>query len=359
MSMSRRDMTFWLAAARFGLFVAASLSVTYALVMIMGGFSGGDRTEYKALFTSASSLAAGDDVRVAGIESGRVSKVEIHNNNQALVTFTLDSDVKFTTNSTLSVRFLNLIGDRYLSVADGAAAGAPAQPAKSTIGTDRTEPALNLTELFNGFQPLFAALSPKDVNELSMNIVQVLQGEGGTIQSLMANTASLTNSLADRDELIGQVITNLNELTGTLDSRHQELGDLITGLDSWFGDLAKDRTTIGDSLQGISDLSTSLADLLTQSRPLLKADVAELRRVLTILNKPENKALLDDTLKRLPVMLSKQTRIGVYGSWYNYYLCEFRGGIVLPDEFMAWVPEEVKPMMTEFTMYAKAERCKK
>ena len=39
--------------------------------------------------------------------------------------------------------------------------------------------------LFNGFQPLFEALSPDDVNQLSGEIIQVLQGEGGTVDSLL------------------------------------------------------------------------------------------------------------------------------------------------------------------------------
>ena len=89
-------------------------------------------------------------------------------------------------------------------------------PSGGTIPVSRTKPALNLTELFNGFQPLFQALTPTEVNQLSMNIVKVLQGEGGTVGSLMSNTASLTNALADRDELIGRVIDNLSAMLKTV-----------------------------------------------------------------------------------------------------------------------------------------------
>ncbi len=82
--------------------------------------------------------------------------------------------------------------------------------------------------LFNGFQPLFQALNPEQVNELSMNLVQVLQGEGGTVQGLLAKTASLTNTLADRDQLIGQVVTNLGQTLDTVDQRHQQLNTLVS-----------------------------------------------------------------------------------------------------------------------------------
>lgn len=356
MAMSRRDVEFWSAAIKFGIFSLVSVVVTYGLFVVMGGFGQGDRTGYQAVFTSASSLTEGDDVRVAGIIVGRVTDVEIHENAQALVGFEVDKDVPVTQRSELSVRFLNLIGDRYLSLTDGEEA-APRQDPDAAIGSDRTTPALNLTELFNGFQPLFAALNPDDVNELSLNIVQVLQGESGTVQSLLANTSSLTNSLADRDVLIGQVIDNLNELMGTVDGRRQELNDLVVSLEGWFGDLAEDKDTIGDSLESVSDLSASVEDLLTQSRPLIEADVLELRRVLEILNEPENKDYLDEVLIKLPDMLSKQTRIGIYGSWYNYYLCQFRGGIVLPDLLMSQIPAEFQELMSDFTITSTAPRC--
>jgi phospholipid/cholesterol/gamma-HCH transport system substrate-binding protein len=354
--VNRRDTVFALAAIRLTIFVIVSLLVTGMLVAIMGGFGLGSQKEYKAVFSSASELEAGDDVRIAGVIVGQVKDVEIHRRTQALVTFKVKKDVPVTQRTEANIRFLNLIGDRYMSLVQGTE-GAPRLDEGATIPVNRTEPSLNLTELFAGFQPLFSALRPEDVNQLSLNLVRVLQGEGGTVQELLANTASLTNSLADRDELIGEVITNLSTLMGTVDDHHQELDDLLVNMKSWFGDLSKDRQEIGGSLESIADVTQEVADLLTESRPLLKEDIAQLRRLFTILVKPENQKVLDETLDKLPGMLAKQTRIGVYGSWYNYYLCEFQGGIVLPSAIMDALPDVAQTYMKEFTMVSRAERC--
>ena len=270
---SSRDAVFAAASIRMAIFTAASLIVTGALVMIMGNLGGGDQTTYKALFSSASELVPGSSVRVAGVQVGRVTDVEFHGESNALVTFKIDSGVPLTQESRASVRFLNLVGDRYMTLEAGEGGGPRLAP-DATIPLSRTTPALNLTALFNGFQPLFQALRPEDVNKLALNLVKVLQGEGGTIQEMLASTASLTNTLADRDELFGDVITNLNALMVTVDDRHQELTDLIKALRAWFGDLAEDRKDIGGSLESISDLSETMADLLTRSRPLIKKDVA-------------------------------------------------------------------------------------
>ena len=353
---SSRNVTFTLAAIRLGIFVVVSLAVTGLLVAIMGNFGFGAQKEYKAVFASASELTKGNQVRIAGVVVGKVTEVEIYRRDQAMVTFKIDEDVPLTRDSRANIRFLNLIGDRYMSLSEGKEGASRLAPG-ATIPLDRTTPSLNLTALFNGFQPLFAALNPEDVNKLSLNLVRVLQGEGGTVRELLANTASLTNSLADRDQLIGEVIANLTALMTTVDDHHQELDELIINLKSWFGDLAKDRKVIGSSLKNISEVTETVADLLTRSRPLIKEDVAQLRRLFTILSKPQNKEYLDMTLELLPKMLEKQTRIGLFGSWYNYYLCEFQGGVVLPTELMNLLPPDAQESMSNFKMYSNAERC--
>lgn len=327
--MSRNSTTI-AAGIKLGIFTVVSLLVTGLLAAIMGNVGFGAGTTYRAVFSTASMLEKGDDVRVAGVSVGEVKKVEHHDRSQALVTFRVKADVPLTTSSRAEIRFLNLVGDRYLALEEGSDRSArPLEPG-GTLPIAQTRPALDLTTLFNGFQPLFQALNPKQVNDLSLNLVQVLQGEGGTVQGLLRKTASLTNTLADRDRLIGRVVDNLGQTLTTIDSRHRQLNDLVIGLKGWMTDLARDRSTIGSSLESISDLTVVVADLLRQGRPLIKADVAKLRRLAHLLNKKESRAQVVEMLDRLPESMSDQTRTGTYGSWYNYYVCGFSGRITLP-----------------------------
>jgi phospholipid/cholesterol/gamma-HCH transport system substrate-binding protein len=376
---NRRNSVTIAAGVKLLIFTLTSILVTGLLAAIMGNFGFGDSTEYKAVFSNASMLEKGDDVRVAGVSVGEVKKVEHYKRNQALVTFKVKSDVPMTTTSRAEVRFLNLVGDRYLALEagddDGAAlpdglddgiGGITADPpatgsklkAGATIPVTQTSPALDLTALFNGFQPLFQALQPKQVNELSMNLVQVLQGEGGTVQELMANTASLTNSLADRDQLIGDVVNNLTTTLTTVDSRHQELNTLVSELQRWMGDLARDRNTIGSSLDNISDLTVVVADLLREGRPLLKDDVVKLKKLSKLLNKPQNQQQITELLDRLPESMTDQTRTGTYGSWYNYYVCGFSGRITLPGN-LGDIPglQQVLEGLGDLNFHSSAPRC--
>lgn len=331
--MSRRRQTV-IAATKLGVFSVVALVVTGVLVAIMGRFGSGEAEEYSAVFASASLLQEGDDVRVAGVVLGKVQEVEVFQDSRARVRFTVATDLPLTTASRVEIRYLNLVGDRYVTVVRGEPGAAPLKPG-GTIPITNTSPALNLTALYNGFAPLFSALEPQDINQLSLNLVKVLQGEGGTLEGLMRYTASLTNAIADRDELVGQVITNLDELLETVDGRHQELTTLIQELRRWVGGLAEDRVRIGRSIVNISDMTRVMADLITEARVPLKRDVAQLRRLATQLDQPDTRAVLRKIMDNLPEMLADQTRTGTYGSWYSYYLCGASMNIKLPEEISA------------------------
>ncbi|MDN4163028.1 MCE family protein [Nocardioides abyssi] len=353
--MSTRNTTTILAAVKLGIFTVVSVLVTGLLAVIMGNIGFGDKRTVHAEFTSASMLQEGDDVRIAGIPVGEVKEIELHERSRAMVTFSVAADVPLTTTSRAEIRYLNVVGDRYLALEEGPRGGERLDD-DATMPVSRTEPALDLTALYNGFQPLFSALDPAAVNELSQNIIDVLQGESGTVQGLLARTASLTNTLADRDELIGEVITNLDELLGTVDRRRTQLSELVTGLEEWMGNLAEDRDVIGTSVQNLSELTDTVADLLTRARPLLAEDVRGLRRLVRTLSKQENLEVLTTLLDRLPEAMTDQTRIGTYGSWYNYYLCDFEGSIKLPKILgidLGWLEDA----LNDLSFHSTAPRC--
>ncbi|MCD4526032.1 MCE family protein [Nocardioides sp. cx-173] len=358
--MSRNSVTI-ASGVKLAIFTVVSILVTGLLAAIMGNIGFGAGREYQAVFTTASMLEKGDDVRVAGVSVGEVKKVEHFERNHALVTFRVKADVPLTTASRAEIRFLNLVGDRYLALEEGADSEADALGDGERLPIDQTSPALDLTTLFNGFKPLFQALRPEQVNELTMNLIQVLQGEGGTISGLLEHTASLTNTLADRDQLIGQVIDNLGTTLETVSSRREQLSELVLELKGWMGDLAADRSVIGSSLGNISDLTVVLADLLREGRPVLKADIAELRQLAALLNKKTNRDQLVELLDRLPESMTDQTRTGTYGSWYSYYICGFSGNITLPELDIPGIPprllNQLLAGLTDIEFHSSAKRC--
>lgn len=313
------------AALRLLAFAVAALAITLTIAATIRPFGTSvDRTAYTALFDSASRLEPGDDVRVAGVAAGKVTGVSVTREGKAEVRFDLDSDLPLTTASRMEVRYLDLAGNRYLAVVGGDGDRAARQGSETVIGTDRTQPALDLDDLLDGFKPLLVALSPEDVNSLTLDIVQTLQGDGSSVRSLIARTASLTTGLAERDELIGSVVTNLNGALGSVADRHDQLEELIGQLRSLAGGLAADRTSVGDALGHIDTLTRLSADLLSRARPSTRADIAALRRIAETLSSPTGRAEIDHALDHLPDKLARLSATATYGSWFNYYVCGVR-----------------------------------
>jgi len=316
-----------------GLKVAAFALLAAVMTLFIAGTirpigDGGTHT-YSAVFTSASSLEAGDQVRVAGVVVGRVSEVGVDDDAHAVVTFTAADDLKLTTGTRAEIRYLNLVGKRYIALQEGAG---DVLPPEGTIALDHTRPALDLDLLFNGFKPLFAALSPDDVNGLAEDIVATLQGEGGTVTDLLRHTARLTNTIADRDAVVGRVIDNLDVVLGTLARRETDLSDLVVQLDRYVSGLAGDRELIGESLVHLDALAGDTAVLLRDVRAPLRTDVASLLDLADQLDRPVPRRTFDRQLRGLPAKLAKATRVASYGSWFNFHVCDAALNIAPPDD---------------------------
>ena len=74
------------------------------------------------------------------------------------------------------------------------------------------------------------------------------------------------------------------------------------------------------------------ADLVDGIREPFVDDIRELRE--TAGNLDENKAELDRALQVLPIKLTKVGRTAIYGSWFNFYLCEYSGQIRIGGQTM-------------------------
>jgi phospholipid/cholesterol/gamma-HCH transport system substrate-binding protein len=301
-------------------FVLVTGLATAVLAVSISNTTVGDTISYAARFTDVTSLNPGDDVRIRGVRVGQVDALSIVDQNLALVRFSVDRAQPLPADVTATIKYRNMVGQRYVALDRGERLSRDLLPANGEIPLDRTHPALDLTDLFNGFKPLFQALSPKDVNELSGEIVQVLQGEGGTVDSLLQHTGSLTTTLANRDQVIGQVIDNLNSVLGNVNSQGDALSTLVSTLQQLVSGLAGDRTAIGDAIQGLADLTGATAGLLDQARQPLKDSISGLGMLAS--NLVTGSADLEQFLVATPEKFDALGRTASYGSWLNFYLCE-------------------------------------
>ncbi|MDG4668065.1 MlaD family protein [Mycobacterium sp. 236(2023)] len=308
---SMRSLTVFVLACLLG-------ALTLVLVFAQVRFEGSDRS-YRAEFTNVSGLSGGNFVRIAGVEVGKVQNISVTRGGTAIVEFAVDDTVILTESTRALVRYDNPIGGRFLELQEGPGGARTLDPGQ-TIALDQTRPALDLDAVIGGFRPLFRAMDPEQVNQLSTQLIQAFQGQGATISSLLSQTAIFTNTLADRDELIGQVITNLNGVLGSLGGQSDQLASAVDSLSQLTGQLSARRDELSTSIAQSNAASSSIADLLVQARPPLKNTVAQTDRVAAIA--VADHEYLDNLLNTLPDAYQRLGRQGLYGDFFNFYLCD-------------------------------------
>lgn len=339
---------------RLLIFMVVTTLATGVLVMTIGNLTLTSSREYNAVFSDATGVVPGDDIRIAGVKVGTVEEVDIVDRSRARVRFTVADTATVSESTHAMIRYRNLVGQRYIALTDEVGDTQRLEEG-ATIPIDRTQPALDLTVLFNGFKPLFQALSPTDLNKLSYEIVQVFQGEGGTLESLLGHTASLTNTLAERDEVISALITNLNDVLDHIGDRDEQLSRLIVNFRTLVSGLKDDREAILASLDQISALSTETAELVTGIEGPFVEDVKQLRRFSD--NLYRNRGELDRALQVLPIKLNKIGRTATYGAFFNFYLCHFEGNVKLPKLPGVTVPGVKGNILTLAEWNTGSERC--
>jgi phospholipid/cholesterol/gamma-HCH transport system substrate-binding protein len=303
---------------KFGVFATVMILLTVFLFFIFGQYRTGSTNGYSALFSDVSRLKPGQTVRVAGVRVGTVNSVSLLPDKKVRVKFDADRGVVLTDGTRAVVRYLNLVNDRYLELVDGPGS-TKVLPTGGEIPIERTAPALDLDLLLGGLKPVTQGLNPQDVNALSASLIQVFQGEGGTLESLLSKTSSFSNALADNGQTVQELIDNLNTVVATVNKDGTKFSGAIDRLERLISGLSQDRDTIGAAITALDDGTASIADLLSRARAPLAGTVDQVSRIAPLLDKDKN--LIDISLKKLPNNYRKLTRLGAYGAWFPYYLC--------------------------------------
>jgi phospholipid/cholesterol/gamma-HCH transport system substrate-binding protein len=307
------------AAWRLAIFLTVCLLGAFTLLTIFAEFRFTEGKTYSAVFTNVSNMRKNSLVRIAGVEVGKVQTITVNRDATVRVDFTADDSVVLTEGSRAVIRYDNLFGDRYLALEEGTGGVKKLNPG-DTIPASRTQPALDLDAVIGGFRPLFRALNPEQVNELSGQLLQAFQGQGPTIGSFLDQAAAVTNTLADRDQLIGQVVDNLNVVLGSLGGQSDKLDKAVTSLSELIGRLSQRKTDISNAVAYTNAAAGSVADLMSQAREPFQKVVHETDRTAGIV--VADHEYVEKIIDTLPDKYRALGRQGMYGDFFSFYLCD-------------------------------------
>jgi phospholipid/cholesterol/gamma-HCH transport system substrate-binding protein len=303
---------------KVSIFTVAMLLVAAGLVVVFGDFRFGPESTYHATFTDVSRLKAGQKVRIAGVPVGSVSSVQLNPDNTIDVKFGIDKQYTLYSSTRAVIRYENLVGDRFLEITSG-----PGElrklPPGGTINSQHTQPALDLDALLGGLRPVLKGLDADKVNTVSSAVIQLLQGQGGALSNVLADTSAFSSALGQRDQLIGDVITNLNTVLGTIDQKSAQFSASVDQLQQLITGLAQNKDTIAGAIPPLASTTTDLTELLKNSRRPLQGILENTRPLATELD--DRKAEVNNDVEQLGEDYLRLSALGAYGSFFNIYFC--------------------------------------
>jgi phospholipid/cholesterol/gamma-HCH transport system substrate-binding protein len=308
---------------KLGAFALVLIMFSIMIIVVFGQLRFDRTTSYSAEFANVSGLRSGQFVRASGVEIGKVSNLELVDNGKRVrVKFEVDRSIPLYQSTTAQIRYLDLIGNRYLELKRGEGDGADKiMSAGGFIPLSRTSPALDLDALIGGFKPVFRALNPDKVNTIASSLITVFQGQGGTINDILEQTAQVTNQLGERDQAIGEVVKNLNKVLDTTVRHRKDFDQTVNNLEVLITGLKDHGDQLASGTANISNGAGTVAELLSEDRALLHKTLNYLDAVQQPL--VDQRTQLNDFLAKVPTALNLIGRgIGSYGDFVNFYSCD-------------------------------------
>lgn len=308
-------------AALVGLvvFLVMATVLTWLVYVTLRRDVRGSTVPYAAMFTDVFGLREGDDVRIAGVRVGRVEGVEL-NGTLAKVSFAVQYDQRLPDSTTASVTYQNIVGQRYLALAQGHSGSGALLPPGGVIPVERTEPSFDIGTLLNGYEPLFAVLDPAQVNNLTQAVIGSLQGDTAAFATLVDQTSTLTKTFTGRDDALDHVIGSLDSVVGSLAAQNKDFEDAIAATRQVVGQFDSRRPELVSSVGKMTEVVRSLSRIAKDVNPsvheLLTREPGYTRHMLNI--EPQ----LAYTGLNTPLFLKGLARMFGEGSYMNAYACD-------------------------------------
>ncbi|CAN5403453.1 virulence factor Mce family protein [soil metagenome] len=294
-------------------YASICLAVLAGLVARIGNvdfFS--DKTSYQAVLPDVTGLLVNDEVKVAGVAVGKVTKISVER-GQAVVTFEVRPSVKLRRSTETGVRWRNVLGQKYLYLYPGTKGAALRSGER--LPADQSVRSADVGEFLNSVGPILRAIDPAKANAFIRALNQALDGNEEKVRALLGDTASIATDLGGSDEQIGRLITNLDTVVGKLADRDDDLQTAVTRFQKLSGTLADNNDDLQLLVERFAAVQDKLDTLVSSNRTDLDATIDDLGTIAEVLG--QHRDDLDTALATLPAGLRPYDQVSSYGQWFQ------------------------------------------
>jgi phospholipid/cholesterol/gamma-HCH transport system substrate-binding protein len=253
----------------------------------------------RATFDDVTGVLPNDNVKIAGVVVGKVTKVKVVD-GRAQLTFKVRKGIKLPTDTSAAIRWRNLLGQRYLYLYPGKASTVLRSGQRVTI----TRSVVDLGELFNRLGPIVKAIDPEQVNAFLDAVVGGLDGNEEKLRTALGNLAALAGTLGARDQAIGRLVENLDTVAATIAARDREIRTILDNLVAISTTFSENTDVLDEAVTELGTFSENLGGLLENNRAQIDRTVSNLAKIVELVRTKlptlDNTVLnLDDAARRL------------------------------------------------------------
>ena len=219
----------------------------YVIVAALRTPVSGEKSMYTATFDDVSGLYEGDDVRMSGVQIGKVDSIDL-DGSLATVRVEVEASRSVYETTHAAVRYQNLLGQRYVELVQTGSMSDRVLPAGSTIALENTVPSFDITDLFDGFEPIFDTLDTAQLNLFAENILRMVQGDGSGIAPVLKDIDTITTFATQREAIIALLIDNLGRISSTISGKSASVASLVEQLTSLVSRLSTEMEHVLSSL---------------------------------------------------------------------------------------------------------------
>jgi phospholipid/cholesterol/gamma-HCH transport system substrate-binding protein len=246
--------------ARFLAFAAISTALTLWIAATVVGLKIEHRYTLTASFHDVAGLYSGNDVRLAGIPVGAVEGIKVVD-GQAIVRFSVRSNLHLPADSRAVVRWRNLIGQRFLSLEPGVST----TMLKDGENIAATSDVVDLGRVVNQLAPLAQSIGPDQLNQILTTLVAAFDGNEGNFEQIIGDLNGLSSALADRQALLGQMLSNYATISNAVASRDSAIAAMVSNLSDISQTIAASDGLIGTATSTFATFSNNADRLLAAS----------------------------------------------------------------------------------------------
>lgn len=288
--------------------------------------------QLEAAFEDATGVLRGDAVKLAGVDVGRVQGFYI-DGGEAIVEFTVDDDIELPEDSTVSLRWRNVLGQRFLYVHPGS--GSNPYEEGERIPAENTEDVADIGQLLNNAGPILKAIDPDQANQFLDAVNTALTGNERNVRNLIDDGAKLAETLAGEDENIKRLLSSTDEIMAAYASQDDALGEIFDNLDDVGVVLRRRITDINSLVINFAKVQRQLDTLLSENKGNIDASLDSLDSVARLLK--NNRARLHETLRTLPYGVLGYNQTSSWGEWFNVRIVRINvrdqsSGIIVDEE---------------------------